>query len=93
MLCTHSCALLVQLYLRIDRIDLAQKQLRQMQQADEDAALSQLANAWVAMALVRAITMATFVRPILTFSIRMCVRINFRSSPGGRQIPGGGVYS
>lgn len=48
-----SCALLVQLYLRIDRVDLAQKQLRQMQQADEDAALSQLATAWVAMALVR----------------------------------------
>lgn len=45
------CALLVQLYLRIDRVDLAQKQLRQMQQADEDAALSQLATAWVAMAL------------------------------------------
>jgi len=35
-------ALSLQVYLRIDRLDLAQKQLRQMKQADEDAILTQL---------------------------------------------------
>uniref|UniRef100_A0A7S2XUN8 Coatomer subunit epsilon n=1 Tax=Fibrocapsa japonica TaxID=94617 RepID=A0A7S2XUN8_9STRA len=40
-------ALLVSLYLRLGRIDLAQQQLRLMQQADEDATLTQMAQAWV----------------------------------------------
>jgi coatomer subunit epsilon len=40
-------ALLAQIYLRMDRLDLAQKQHRILQQADEDAALTQLVGAWV----------------------------------------------
>jgi coatomer protein complex subunit epsilon len=40
-------ALLVQLYLRIDRLDLAQKQVKVMKSADEDCTLSMLASAWV----------------------------------------------
>lgn len=40
-------ALSVQLYLKMDRPDLAAKQVRLMQQADEDATLTQLSNAWL----------------------------------------------
>jgi len=39
-------ALLVQLYLRMDRLDLAQKQVKQMKTTDEDHILSMLASAW-----------------------------------------------
>jgi len=39
-------ALLVQLYLRMDRLDLAQKQLKTMRAADEDSTLALLATAW-----------------------------------------------
>jgi hypothetical protein len=45
-------ALLVQLYLRIDRLDLAQKQVKQMKTTDEDSVLSMLANAWTNLATV-----------------------------------------
>jgi coatomer subunit epsilon len=41
-------ALSVQIYLRMDRLDLAERSLNLMLQADEDATLSQLASAWVA---------------------------------------------
>ncbi|CAM9372992.1 unnamed protein product [Phaeothamnion confervicola] len=43
-------ALLAHIYLRMDRVDLAQKQLRVMHAADEDAALTQLTTAWVHVA-------------------------------------------
>ncbi len=39
-------ALLVQLYLRMDRLDLAQKQVKSMNAIDEDSPLCMLASAW-----------------------------------------------
>jgi coatomer protein complex subunit epsilon len=46
-------ALLVQIYLRINRIDQAQKELKSLQRTDDDATITQLATAWVSSALVR----------------------------------------
>jgi coatomer subunit epsilon len=46
-------ALLVQLYLRMDRLDLAQKQAKQLKTTDEDHTLTTLANAWVNLSTVR----------------------------------------
>mmetsp|Transcript_4254 Transcript_4254/g.5848 ORF Transcript_4254/g.5848 Transcript_4254/m.5848 type:complete len:298 (+) Transcript_4254:21-914(+) len=40
-------ALLVQMYLKIDRLDLAQKQLKTMKSLDEDSTLSMLSSAWI----------------------------------------------
>ena len=44
-------ALLVQMYLRVDRSDLAQKQLKVMKALDEDSTLTMLCTAWVNMTL------------------------------------------
>ena len=44
-------SLILQIYLRIDRLDLAQQQLRQMKLADEDAILTQLGGIYCNLAL------------------------------------------
>jgi len=47
----EALALLVQCYLRIDRIDSAEKELKAMGKKDEDATATQLATAWTYIAM------------------------------------------
>jgi Coatomer epsilon subunit len=42
----------VQLYIRIDRLDLAESQVKVMKHADEDSTLSMLASAWTNLSVV-----------------------------------------
>lgn len=44
-------ALLIQIYLKINRLDLAEKELRSMQKIDEDASVTLLATAWVSISI------------------------------------------
>jgi coatomer protein complex subunit epsilon len=57
MKCLHqsnsieALSLLVQTYIRVDRLDIAEKELKTMGQVDADATVTQLATAWVYAAL------------------------------------------
>lgn len=50
LFCRH--ALNVQIFIKMHRSDYAERQLRIMQQIDEDHTLTQLANAWLDLAVV-----------------------------------------
>jgi len=51
--CVHSCptleaqALTIQLYLKMDRLDLAKKEFKTMKESEDDATLTQLCGAWI----------------------------------------------
>jgi hypothetical protein len=47
-----SSALAIQIYLKLDRHDLAKKELKKLIEIDEDSIVTQLAAAWVYMATV-----------------------------------------
>ncbi len=46
-------ALMIQLCLKINRVDVAQRHFKKMQGIDEESTLTQLCSAWINLSLVR----------------------------------------
>lgn len=46
-------ALSVIIYLRMNRVDLATKEFKKLREKDEDATLTQMAQAWINLAIVK----------------------------------------
>lgn len=82
LLCRH--ALNVQIFLKMHRSDYAEKQLKIMQQIDEDHTLTQLANAWLDLAVVITFFLSLL---LLTRCCRALTMINVvMSCQGGSKI-------
>lgn len=65
-LCSY--ALNVQIFLKMNRSDYAERQLRAMQQIDEDHTLTQLANAWLNLAVVHNLFPASYIVALVIHS-------------------------
>lgn len=72
MLFGYRHALNVQIFIKMHRSDYAEKQLKIMQQIDEDHTLTQLANAWLDIAVVSTLTVQLCGVPKIQHCIDNC---------------------